>query len=559
MTQNILKRIIGLLLFFSSTLSSLAQISTNNVEVFDNTSFEELYEIIISDADSITLKTAFEIYKEKAKKEKDTLELAQAYRLRAYDIHFSDGIKSLDTAIAIANSLFEKNTLEFDKFMALTYYTKGSILYKNYKDEKAVESLINCIDFSKKSSYHDLTIRTLAILGSIKAEFGQESEAILLQRKAMELLEINKHEIKDYNDIKLDIYSRAARCYAFNKELDSSQVFINRAKKLAFELGLGSMMPELEVLEAQLNYYRGDIGKAKKVLDSFEKEETGTSKADTHFYLGMIDGEMGNFKGKRRYFESYDSIMERFGFPLYDNATEVYQFLVKTTVKNDEKDLADQYLNRLIYYDSLLALTQKNLREITLKKLDLPMQEEERQQLGEMIKTKSKWLSWFYLICAMMLVGLAAYYVKYMTIKRRLDYVMENKINPVINSRPETSKLDKGVTAKVIENLEIWENNLGFLESNLTQYNLAKELGTNSAYLSQVINTFKNQNFSSYLKDLRITYAVNQLKANPEIVQSKSMIQIAEMFGFNSTNVFYRAFKEKFGVTPGVFFKRISP
>ena len=191
------------------------------------------------------------------------------------------------------------------------------------------------------------------------------------------------------------------------------------------------------------------------------------------------------------------------------------------------------------------------------------MQEEEKQMLGDEISMKSKWLTWFYVISTIMLIGLTAYYVKYVTTKRRLDFVMGNKINlenpkkQAKNIKTEPGKLDEEVAAKVLERLKTWEDQLGFLDNNITQYNLAKELGTNSAYLSQVINTFKNQNFASYLKDLRITHAVNDLKADPEIIKSKSMIQIAEMYGFKSTSVFSQAFKEKIGVTPGVFFKKI--
>jgi len=121
----------------------------------------------------------------------------------------------------------------------------------------------------------------------------------------------------------------------------------------------------------------------------------------------------------------------------------------------------------------------------------------------------------------------------------------------------DDNKLDEEIVAKVLRNLKDWEEQKGFLDSNLTQQTLAKELNTNSAYLSQVINVHKKQNFASYLKDLRITYAINDLKSNPGIVQTKSMVQIAEMYGFNTVGVFSKAFKDKIGVTPEVFFKRI--
>ncbi len=119
------------------------------------------------------------------------------------------------------------------------------------------------------------------------------------------------------------------------------------------------------------------------------------------------------------------------------------------------------------------------------------------------------------------------------------------------------SKVKSELLEEILEKLTFWEEQNRFLDNKTSLHILAKKLNTNSSYLSKVINTYKNKNFASYLKDIRITYAINHLKENPEIVKTKSMIQIAEMYGFNSLNVFTKSFKNKTGVTPGVFFKRI--
>lgn len=546
-------------LFISCIVYVYTQNKIDTLEDLSHLSYDELYEILISEADSLDLEKAYKTYVEKAKRNKDTLELAQAFRLNSYNLNFHEGLKSVDSSISIAKSIQKKNTTDYEKFLALTFYTKASLLYENYQDEKAVEAFIQSFYFSKKVDYLDLTIRTLSILATVKAEFGQESEGIILQKRTLRFLEENKDAVKDYNDLKFDILSRTAKCYTYNMEIDSAEAYINQALEISPELKNSSIIFGLEVLRAQLDYYVGDIIKAKKILENHVKDEKGTSKADTYFYLGMIEGKLGNSEDKKRYFESYDSIMKAFNYPLYDNSNEVYQFLLKEAVQEGNTTLADEYLNKVVYYDSLLLTTQKNLREITLKKFDLPMQEEEKEMLGNIISSKSKWLMWLYIISGCMLCGLMAYYIKYRRTKNRLAYLMGHNINlesytPV---KADKDQLDKRTIAKVLQNLEDWEKKNGFLENSLTQQSLAKKLNTNSSYLSKVINVHKNKNFASYLKDIRITYAINHLKENPEIVKTKSMIQLAEMFGFNSLNVFTKSFKNKTGVTPGVFFKRI--
>lgn len=550
---------IAICLFLSCATPCCAQNSVSYSENLSGLSYDELYEILVSDADSLHLEKAYKAYVEKAKQDKDTLELAQAFRLHSYNLSFHEGLKSVDSSISIAKSIQKQKGLDFDKFMALAYYTKGRILYSNYDDEKAVEAFIQCIHFSKKSKFHTVTIITLSTIANIKAEFGQESEAILLQKRVLEFLQEKKQDIIDYQGIQLDILSVMARCYAFNMEIDSSRAYINRALEIDSELNNNSERTGLKLLQAQLDYYAGDINKAKKVLEVHVKDEKGPSKADTQFYLGMIEGKLGNLEGKKRYFESYDSIMERFGYPLYDNSNEVYQFLLKQAVKEGNTTLADEYLNKVVYYDSLLLTTQKNLREITLKKFDLPMQEEEKQILGNIISSKSKWLMWFYVISGVMLVGFMGYYIKYRRTKNRLTNLMDHNIVLEDHSslKEDKDQLDEETATKVLQSLDDWEKKKGFLDNSLTQQTLAKELNTNSSYLSKVINAHKNKNFASYLKDVRITYAINHLKENPKIVKTKSMIQIAEMYGFNSLSVFTKSFKNKTGVTPGVFFKRI--
>lgn len=127
----------------------------------------------------------------------------------------------------------------------------------------------------KKTNNKDLTIRTLSILASIKAEFGQESEAILLQKGTLRFLEENRDELIEYDDLKLDILSRTARCYAYNMEIDSAHAYANQALEISKVLNRVSIVSGLKVLKAQLEYYTGDIVKAKEVLEYYVKDEKG--------------------------------------------------------------------------------------------------------------------------------------------------------------------------------------------------------------------------------------------------------------------------------------------
>ncbi|MEL6976621.1 MAG: AraC family transcriptional regulator, partial [Bacteroidota bacterium] len=143
--------------------------------------------------------------------------------------------------------------------------------------------------------------------------------------------------------------------------------------------------------------------------------------------------------------------------------------------------------------------------------------------------------------------------------KNRLKQVMAQTIEmerypDAVNEETATLQPSEEL-AKAIKD---WERDKGFLDSEVSLQALAKRFDTNTAYLSKNINILKGQNFSSYLKDIRLTHAINHMKAHPDIIKDKSQIQIAELFGFNSVSVFNRAMKSKIKVTLGAFTKEIS-
>ena len=146
--------------------------------------------------------------------------------------------------------------------------------------------------------------------------------------------------------------------------------------------------------------------------------------------------------------------------------------------------------------------------------------------------------------------------------KIRFQKIMQDEIKPTpgLYESSHTHKLniDDSVVKSTLLKLEQWELQHGYLDNTIDQNKLANIVETNSTYLSKIVNVYKNQNFSNYLKDLRISYAINFIKENPDLVKTHSLIQLAEQFGFNSIDVFVRAFKAKAGMTPASFFKHLK-
>ncbi|MCI0470843.1 MAG: helix-turn-helix domain-containing protein, partial [Candidatus Aminicenantes bacterium] len=92
-----------------------------------------------------------------------------------------------------------------------------------------------------------------------------------------------------------------------------------------------------------------------------------------------------------------------------------------------------------------------------------------------------------------------------------------------------------------------------FRDENLTLNSLAKQLAIAPRYLSQIVNERLNKNFRDYINEYRVKEAM-QLLIDP----GKSAATILETgleVGFNSKEVFNRAFKKFTGATPSRYIK----
>ena len=110
---------------------------------------------------------------------------------------------------------------------------------------------------------------------------------------------------------------------------------------------------------------------------------------------------------------------------------------------------------------------------------------------------------------------------------------------------------------QILEKLDQFELNLGYLESNITIQILSNQFNTNSKYLSRIINEYKKKSFVNYINELRVDFAIKQLKAN-KILRKYTLIALTKEFGFNNTESFTSAFYKKTAIKPIYFVKELE-
>jgi AraC-like DNA-binding protein len=125
---------------------------------------------------------------------------------------------------------------------------------------------------------------------------------------------------------------------------------------------------------------------------------------------------------------------------------------------------------------------------------------------------------------------------------------------PVIREKYKSSKLSSSDALKLLADTDDFMNSKQpYTNQELKLKDLAEQMNTQERTLSQIINAYKNQNFSDYVNSYRIEYAKNLL-SDPALLD-KTILWILFEAGFNSKATFNTLFKKVVGVTPAEFRK----
>jgi AraC-like DNA-binding protein len=90
------------------------------------------------------------------------------------------------------------------------------------------------------------------------------------------------------------------------------------------------------------------------------------------------------------------------------------------------------------------------------------------------------------------------------------------------------------------------DNDHLYLTPGLSVDSVAKEIGTNRAYISRLLNRTYNSSFPEFVNNKRIKYAKQLLQDEPDAV----LEYVAIKSGFSTLSQFTRKFKEITGQSP---------
>ena len=92
-----------------------------------------------------------------------------------------------------------------------------------------------------------------------------------------------------------------------------------------------------------------------------------------------------------------------------------------------------------------------------------------------------------------------------------------------------------------------------FINPNLKSLDVAQKLDIPLNQFSELINVNLSKNFSTFLNEYRVQYAIDLMRSNPNY----TIEAIGYESGFNSKSTFYKAFKKQIGTSPAKYQSKI--
>ena len=575
------KKLIFLCFYFSSLNFYFTQTlkKFKIPDTLQNKSFEQLEKSFgknFETNDALLYANTFII---KAKQEKNTKRIIDGYFLfflkSGEDVSYIDSIKTTMKDNNVNN-------------LSYGYFKCGDIYYNTRDYRRSLSSYLSALEYAKKSEDKKSVVLIKNAIGDIKYTTNDYEEALNIFRQNYDY--IKTKEKQDPNNY-LSILFSLTNTYNATKKYDSAYMYgnIGKSKCLLYDKKYYFKMFDLSVHISE--YYLGNYNKSitglKNNIEFFKKNSINNLQI-SYMYLSMNYKILNDKDRYLYYFNKLDSLQkvtnhtDKILIELYEKSLNYYK-----EIGNKDEQL--YLVNRLIDLNKTIYESKYNFSKEIHQKYDTPELIEEKEKLISDLKVRNTLLYWW-LGGGLLLLFLFIYLYsinrkkmklyklhaqKLISIRKDDQNILKSTIIESENQLPITidkpsfqkpeqnidsieskTQIPTSVKQAIIIKLQNFENEKKFTAQNITLYSLARDFETNRDYLSKMINELKEKNFSQYLNELRINFAIEELKDNRKL-RLKTIAAIASDMGFSNAESFTRAFKYVTGTLPSYYIKAL--
>ncbi len=531
-----------------------------NKEPLTSQTYETLLRLFESNSrDTISAIKFAKAYIEKAKNENDSTKIARGYTKLAFVSKRLKAIKYLDTSI-----VYSKYSKHQD-FPTEGYLYKSLYQFEKEEYEKSLKNGILAYQYANKKKNVEQQIKALHQINSINELWGDYKKVLETEFLAYSLLFENPG-IEYFSENYLYSLEGIGKCYVRLNKPDSAIYYFNKGIKESLKLKdtvtyhafvsrTGMALYEKE------NYF--DAIDSLKKGDIYRRSYNNSYLPYYYYYIGSSYYQQGKKDLGVQYYKKIDSIYDK-RHVLSPELPFVYDKLVSYYRNKDDDQKQLEYLYKLVRVERIIDVKKINIKNKTNKDYHIPKLLEDKEDLiADLNKRneKNQVIVWSAIVLLVVMIIATYYYFKRQRkFKKRFENLIASQEIPKNKLEEIEEEENNGISIEIIEDilkhLTRFEIEKKYLEKGISLSDMSKGFGTNSTYLSKVINLKKDKNFSQYINDLRVEFIVRELKVNKKY-RNYTIKAIADECGFNSSESFSKAFYKKFGIYPSYYLRNL--
>lgn len=574
-------------------LSNIVKIfAQNNSEL--NYSYEEIEKKIDESHNSKKeMWKWINLYIKKSKLNKNDETLLYAYRVASNSCDYPINFKYADSALVVAKKSND------NKLLSYAFLNRGNLFMSQERYKKALDEILIANKLSNSVGDQYTYNKTKYLISQNKIYLGLYEDANNELKSCLEYFKKNLSLGDELGKSYSMYYLYSLMSYIDTNTKIGKQNLNEDLLKEAYlyidKNNLEVYKPYFVSSEGTDAFHRKDyklaIDKLTKALLSYNDQWPHHTEI---YYLGLSFWHSGRKKVAIKYLEEIDNEYNKTK-KLNPNFRTAYEILIKynDSIGNTEKQL--EYINKLMALDKSYEKNYKYLYTRINKEYDNQKLIEEKNKIEKSLKTQ-KITNVFLFLISLLVIGLIVlrYRKLQKTYKARFEEIIaqselkkhdDKKItqkHALITKQPENKEDSQtipevnineasfdynfynkipGLNPIFIENilnqLEEFENDNKFLDTQISQRLLSENFSTNATYLSKIINVYKGKTFNIYINDLRLDYIIEFLKNDVKYL-NMDVKELARLSGFSNTENFSDNFQRKFKIKPSYFIKMMK-
>ncbi|WP_160130717.1 helix-turn-helix domain-containing protein [Kordia antarctica] len=504
-------------------------------------------------------------YLAKAIKEKDKLNQMIGYEFlgKSFRTDYRKSFSYFDKGIAVSKDFSN------ERYPAIFYTYKGAVLQYKGKYKESLDNYLEAMDAADKSGNLELYYVNKYNIGTVKWRLEQYQEALDIYKECYAFEKNNPK--RDTLDFMLS-HLALANLYIETKQLDSAAFYIDKGIRIAAFTKNPRIYNLFVLNEGMRLFYKKQyltaIDSIQKTIPVLMSDRDKSCIIDAYFHLGKAHDSLQQKETAIVYYKKVDSVFSEHTNFISTKVMENYDALYQYYKSQNDIQKQLHYTNRKLFADSIFYNNYRYLSATISKKFDRRSLLSEQEKLNAALKKKDRKFNVFLKIAGavfcLFIFLLALFYYKQQRLKRRFQefvtqHTQKSTLIPTqtVQATEETIGIPQEIVDHLLKQLATFEKETAYIHADITLTDLAKKFKTNSAYLSKVINTFKDKNFAEYLNDLRVDYAIDKIQ-NDKHFLLYTIKAIALEVGFNNSQSFARAFKRKTKMQPSDFIKQVK-